>query len=365
MTARVIMLGAGPAGLAFAYRYGTGATILEKGRVVGGLSRSIELFDGIFDVGGHSFHTPDLEVRQLVEDLMGEDWHEQPRDARVWFRGEVIPYPFQHHYEQLADRKLVEGFRQFNPDPACVAGSKNFDEWIQNRFGPELSRHFMLPYNRKLWAHDLKTMSCDWVGERVATERAHTDPSTSLAPERRPLQPDSRVAYPKEGGFGAIFEALARKCSHVELGENVVRIDLKDKIVTSQSGESWQWDKLVSTMPLPMLLATLTTCPERLRRMAADLRAVSLKIVMLLVRRPETDPPQRIYVADHGIPAHKIAFNHMSSPALSARSQHAIMCEVSYSETKPPLPERELIDAMTAWLESAGYLATRDHLIAS
>ena len=60
------MLGAGPAGLAFAYRYGRGAVVLERSREVGGLSRSIEIDDGIFDIGGHSFHTPHEEVRDLV-----------------------------------------------------------------------------------------------------------------------------------------------------------------------------------------------------------------------------------------------------------------------------------------------------------
>ena len=35
-------------------------------------------------------------------------------------------------------------------------------------FGAGIARHFLLPYNRKLWKTDLREMSADWAGERVA-----------------------------------------------------------------------------------------------------------------------------------------------------------------------------------------------------
>ena len=188
-----VVIGAGPAGLAFAHRYGGGAVVLESLPEVGGLSRSIEIGDGVFDIGGHSFHTPHREVRDLVTTVMGDALSEQQRDARVWFGGELIPYPFQHHFERLGDRRVVDACRGHRADPAAVAASRDFEEWILRRFGDGVAEHFMLPYNRKLWARDLKVMSCEWVVERVATDR----PAASAAEkERRPLQSDSRVAYP-------------------------------------------------------------------------------------------------------------------------------------------------------------------------
>ena len=42
----------------------------------------------------------------------------------------------------------------------------NFEEFILKSFGPGISEHFMLPYNRKLWGRDLKRMAADWTSER-------------------------------------------------------------------------------------------------------------------------------------------------------------------------------------------------------
>lgn len=363
MNARIVVLGAGPAGLAFAHRYGAGSVVLEKAAEVGGLSRSIEIGDGVFDIGGHSFHTPHAEVLELVRGLMAGAWHQQPRDARVWVGGELIPYPFQHHFERLADQDMVRACRGHAADPARVARSAHFEEWILNRFGAGVAHHFMLPYNRKLWARDLRGMACDWVGQRVATERV--DPGTAARPERRPLQSDSHVAYPAEGGFGAIFEALARQCPRIELDQEVVRIDAQNRLVHTRAGQTWRWDRLVSTMPLPALLRCLGDCPADLLCRADELQAVSLKILMLLVRLRNRAVPQRIYIADPGIPPHKVAFNHTSSPALAGRPHHAIMCEVSYSADKPAPPDDDLLRATVGWLADGGYLAGPQDVAAS
>lgn len=364
MKPRVVVIGAGPAGLAFAARYGENAIVLERSHTVGGLSRSIQIRDGIFDIGGHSFHTPHENVRELIQTIMQDKLHQQPRDARVWFQGETISYPFQQHYTQLGDKVVVADCHHRH-DPDVVAASKNFEEWIINRFGPGTARHFMLPYNRKLWARDLSEMSCDWVRERIVTEKSDFRIGDNQAPERQPLQSDSWVGYPTEGGFGSIFQSLAKRCKTIEFGNGITQIDGERRVAISGSGRSWNWEHLVSTMPLPALLDAICSCPERLRQLSAMLKAVSLKILMLLIKKPVRNVPQRIYICDPNVPSHKIAFNHTSSPQLAERLHHAVMCEVSYSDHKPCLPDAELRTGMIDWLYHAGYLADRADVVES
>src|SRR5690606_32002903 len=143
-------------------------------------------------------------------------------------------------------------------------------------------------------------------GQRVATDRT-IKPGASA--ERQPLQSDSRVAYPAHGGFGTIFEALAGRCRHIELGQEVVHIDLDRRRVHCRNGRSWPWRRIVSTLPLPELLRSLSDCPPHLMRLATGLQAVSLKVLLLLVRLRDRDVPQRVYIADPAIPPHKVAFN--------------------------------------------------------
>jgi protoporphyrinogen oxidase len=350
MSAGTLVLGAGPAGLAFAHKYGRGAVVLEKSREVGGLSRSIEIEDGVFDIGGHSFHTPHHNVLALVRGLMKEGWHEQPRDARVWVSGQLIPYPFQRHYEMLDDQTIVEECRGHVLDSNSVAGSGHFEEWIYRRFGNGVAENFMLPYNRKLWACDLKDMDCEWVIERVVTDSGGNRGTPAAHPARRPLQSDSQVAYPAKGGFGAIFVALAAQCDHIEFGEEVVQIDPAKRTVHTAAGRVWPWEKMVSTIPLPLLLGCIKDCPDHVVELGSMLRAVSLKVLLVLARLRDERVPQRIYIADPAIPPHKVAFNHTSSPNLSERRNHAITCEVSYSPGKPAKSDAELMNVTVDWL---------------
>src|SRR5262245_11804177 len=98
---QVIVLGAGPAGVAAGLALGERGLVLEARQTVGGLCQTIELDGAVFDLGGHSFHTPHAAVRELVFDAL--PMYEQKREARCYSHGVVIPYPFQEYFQQLPD----------------------------------------------------------------------------------------------------------------------------------------------------------------------------------------------------------------------------------------------------------------------
>ena len=83
MADELLIVGAGPAGLATAIGYAGPSRILEQSDGVGGLCRSLEFGGAVFDIGGHSFHSPHAEVTALVEALMSGRWTRQRRDAGV------------------------------------------------------------------------------------------------------------------------------------------------------------------------------------------------------------------------------------------------------------------------------------------
>jgi len=43
-----------------------------------------------------------------------------------------------------------------------------FNEFIHAVFGDGIAKHFMKPYNFKVWAHPPEMMNKEWIGERVA-----------------------------------------------------------------------------------------------------------------------------------------------------------------------------------------------------
>ncbi len=290
---------------------------------------------------------------------MGANWHEQPRDARVAIGDRLIPYPFQHHFAELGDPGITAACEGHRPDPERVAASANLEEWIRHQFGAGVAEHFMLPYNRKLWAHDLRDIAVSWVDQRIPSASSAPAPTAKPTGQRTPLVGGSLVGYPREGGFGAIFAALAARCDRIELDQEAVAIDVQRRQVTTASGAVRPYRTLVSTMPLPLLLARLSECPAQLLQLVASLKAVSLKVAMLLVTLDQGKVPQRVYVPDADVPGHKIAFNHCSSPTLADRPHHAVTCEISYSATKPVPDDDRLIARMMDWLVDMGFV--RDH----
>jgi protoporphyrinogen oxidase len=351
----LLIIGAGPAGLALARHYSGNKRLVERESEVGGLCRSFEMGGGVFDIGGHSFHTPHAEVDHFVRTLMGKNWNVQPRDARVYFNGELIPYPFQQNFDKLRDINVIEECRhgaRSDPD-----GAANFEDWIVARFGAGVATHFMLPYNRKLWARDLRRMSCEWVGERVADSSVRN--SAKDIGKRRPLQSNSWIGYPAHGGFGEIYKTMAKGCGPIEFNCNVIRIDPNEKTLECKDGRVWHWGRLASTMPVPLLLKSIQGTPPSLQERADQLESVALRVLMILVANPLPNAPQRIYVSHPAIPLHKAAFNHTSSESLRQRPMHAIMCEISHSTEKPLPSDVALESATTEWLLDAGLVPSR------
>ncbi len=318
-----IVIGAGPAGIGAALALGDEALVLERSGDAGGLSATITLKGAVFDLGGHSFHTPHAHVRELVFGALPME--ERRREAWCHVKGEWIPYPFQQHFESLHDAALVAECRDGLRQAGGGGVARNFDEHIESRFGPGIAKHFMRPYNEKLWGRDLTRLEAAWTSERVAPSSAGQ--SMGDGGKRAPLRSDERVAYPARGGFGEIFSALAKRVSRVRYGETVARIE-PGHVVTG-SGERIACRHVVSTMPLPSLLAVIPDVPEKLRASVNQLVALPLALVMIALDGRLESRRQRAYNADPEFPGHKIALNHNSSSYLEGLPHHGILVEVS------------------------------------
>jgi UDP-galactopyranose mutase len=355
-----LVIGGGPAGLAVAHQLSSNVIVLEKERDVGGLCRSITQDGGVFDIGGHSFHTPHPDVFALVDGVLDGGLYRQVRDARVYSHGALLPYPFQQNFDRIPDRDVVreceEGLAASSGD---ASGAADFEEYIIRKFGSGIAKHFMLPYNRKLWARDIKRISCEWTSERVAGARGAKESFDEQGGKRKPLQADTLVGYPRQGGFEEIFRAMARDLPDVRVGSEVARIDPERRTVETTRGEVISWKFLVSTMPIPLLVRTIEDIPAEIIRAADLLEYMSLRVELILVgRRLETDI-QRVYVADPDVPPHKIALNHNSSDSLRQRPVHAIMAEVSISPEKP-VDVDQIAPVTIDFLASLGILESPD-----
>jgi len=84
----ITIIGAGIAGLTAGYHLsqkGMKVTVVEKEDRPGGLARSFQYGDYIFDVGPHRFHTDDQTVLRFIKMILARDYLLIPRSSGVYF----------------------------------------------------------------------------------------------------------------------------------------------------------------------------------------------------------------------------------------------------------------------------------------
>ena len=327
-----LIIGAGPAGLGVALGLNRDYLILERKSDLGGISGTIEIEGAFFDIGGHSFHTPHPEVRDLV--FQSLEMFSQKRDARCFAADQMIPYPFQKNFRRLSASAIVEDCAR-GLENLKTGEARHYEEFIHHRFGEGIAKHFMLPYNQKLWGRDLKRLTANWTAERVAAPEGVKEKFSTEGGQRKPLQDDTVVSYPARGGFGEIFKALGKNISEIHFKTGVEKIDPVEKSVLTTDGRIFTYENLISTMPLTEIFNLLPDVPQPLRSEIHELEALSLKVVLVVINHSIDTEIQRVYSADPKIAAHKTAMNHNSSDYLRSLPQHGIMAEVSYSAEKP------------------------------
>lgn len=330
---KYIVVGSGPAGIGVSLGLEKDYLVLESENTVGGFSTTIEINGAIFDYGGHSFHTPHPEVKDMVFNSL--EMFEQKRNAQCYSDGDFIPYPFQKNFKSLSNKLIVDECEQgLELLERNSENASNFEEFIEKRFGAGIAKHFMLPYNRKLWGRDLRRLAADWTNERVAAPAGTNEKFDTTGGLRKPLQSDTNVAYPAKGGFGEIFKALSRKLTNVQLNQRVVKIDPKSKTVVSMDGTIYGYDYLVSTLPVTEIVNIIEGLPIEMIKMTKKLDYLSLQLGLIVVNHAVDTDIQRIYSAEEIIPAHKTAINHNSSDYLRKLPKHGIMMEISEGPEK-------------------------------
>lgn len=335
MNTKNIVIGAGPSGIGVGLSLKKDCLILEKSTSVGGFSKSLEINGAVFDYGGHSFHTPHPEVRDLVFNSL--DMYEQKRNAKCFVDGEIIPYPFQKNFRELKNKDIIkecsDGLLNLESN-INKSDFDNFEDFILKRFGNGISEHFMLPYNKKLWGRDLKRMAADWTSSRVAAPEGIKEKFDLTGGKRKPLQSDTSVAYPAKGGFGEIYTAIGKKLDNVKFKSSVKKIDIKSKTVFTEDGKSYKYENLISSISIIDFLKMIDGVPKKIIDLSNQLDYLSMILGLVVVNHPIDTEIQRFYSADKRIVSHKTAMNHNSSDYLRKLPHHGIMMEISTGPEK-------------------------------
>lgn len=343
---RVVILGAGPCGLACAdelKRLGHPAwTLLEAAPVPGGLGSSVVDPAGFtWDLGGHVVFSHFGEFDRLLAELFtaGELLHHD-RSSCIRFRDRWVPYPFQQHLHHLPAEDaeacghdlLLACQRREQQLPADA----DFATWLHGTYGSGLVERFFGPYNSKVWAMTPEQMASSWVAERVAPADAG-EVLAALAGTARPARrwgPNATFAFPARGGTGEIWRRLAARLdARLRTGARVVAVDPAARTVTLAGGEHIGFDHLVATGPLDRLAAITVGAPDTVRAAAGRLRHTMVAMVGLGYRASTTDERSWLYFPQAEVPFYRATnfskYAPANVPGADTQAFSAWMTEIS------------------------------------
>lgn len=370
---RILILGAGPTGLGAGYRLRElgyrNFTIVDRHPYVGGLSHSFTDPQGFtWDIGGHVMFSHYDYYDRVFERLMGDEFTLNDRESWVRIMDRWVPYPFQNNirylpreaaYECLSG--LIKAQGRSGGAAAATASAANFGEFIDAVFGEGISRHFMRPYNFKVWAHPPEMMDKKWIGERVAVidvDRALKN--VLLEQDDYGWGPNNRFKFPLRGGTGEFYRRFAPVLEgHIQLSRTAASIDHHRKTVRFEDGGEELYDILVSTAPLDVLCRSmLAAAPDRIRDAAGRLRHSGGYMVGIGIRRPCPSTKSWMYFPESNCPFYRVTYLSNYSPHMTPDKDryYSLLCETSDSEFKPVDGGRivqETIDGLVA----AGLLA--------
>jgi UDP-galactopyranose mutase len=358
-----VIIGAGLSGLSAAYHMGSGNKLLERESEVGGLCRSVTTKGYTFDLAPHIFFTGSQYVNGLVNELLNGDLIKQRRRAYIYLLSTYVEYPFEvnlHGLPQGVIDECIEGARN-RPD----IQPRNFMEWIRATMGESVARHYMVPYNEKIWKYPLKEMSIDWVAGRVPAPSVEEMVKGAQGKVEREYGPNAYFQYPRVGGIGAIPTAFAKRVTDISLNSNVHEIRHNGKrldVLYTRNGEPkrLEADRVLSSVPLPELVKMIKSTPEEVIRASERLVSNSLACFNIGVDRETISDKHWLYFPEKEYIFNRISFPMNLSPETTPKGKSNIVVEVTYRGAKPDPEETKA--KVREGLIHAGILRENDKL---
>lgn len=336
--ARTIIIGAGLTGLSAAYHLEqkgyTNLLILEQESNIGGLCRSVSDGGFTFDYTGHFLHLNNPYVSQLVASIIGFDFfNEIARRSFIFSNNTFTPYPFQMHLHGLPIDTCVDCIEGFITRPCTKRKPHSFHDWVMHNFGAGFGKHFFFPYQQKIFDYDVRKLQASWTGRFVPSTSLRSIIAGTITPHTQDaVGYNATFFYPKTPGIATFIEAFARHVqSPIITNTKVTHIDLTKKVITCADGSTHEYEQIISTMPLDLLIASINDTPTTLFCAArGKLQCTSVININLGLREPLPTNKHWVYYPEATSPWYRLGYPHAICPAAAPAQSSSVSLEISH-----------------------------------
>lgn len=389
---RVVIIGAGPAGLSTAYELAKSdefdITVLELESFVGGISRTVNYKNNRMDIGGHRFFTKNERVSNVWHEIMplqskpsmddvllnrkieldpnGADPEtsdvvilKRNRVSRIYFIKKFFDYPISMKMRTFINmgfwRTMKAGFGYIG-SVIHKRKENSLEDFYINRFGKPLYRLFFESYTEKLWGVHPSKLSADWGAQRVkglSLWKTFTNAITKPFKKNKKKVETSLIEqfeYPKFGPgqfYSLLAEDVKKKGVKIVYNAEVSKLELDgnnvSKVIT-KDGQSFDADYVVSSMPIKDLFSAIgedktskesfeiaTTLPYR------DFITVGVLVNKLKIKNKtkiptlnELVPDTWIYVQERDVTMGRIQIFNNWSPYMVNDPLHTVWIGLEY-----------------------------------
>jgi protoporphyrinogen oxidase len=367
----ILIVGGGLAGLSTAHHLqGLPCRIMEKEPEAGGLCRSYQKAGFTFDYTGHLLHFRQAAIKALVERLLPTQLEKHTRRSYVYSHQTYTEYPFQvntYGLPQEVVRDCLLGF--IDTLTQREAGQSNqgcsFKDWILDSLGEGIAKHFMIPFNEKLWQIPLEELTADWVSWLVPKPELRDVINGALGIKDKAFGYNPSFLYPAKGGIQALPQAFLPSVRDIAYEHELLEVDTTRRRAVFRAGRNGQrtqdYEVLVSTIPLPDLVQRCTDLPLFIREAATALRWVSVYSVNLGIARERISDKHWIYFPERNYPFYRAGFPMNFSPELGRPGCSSLYVEISHLPDEN-IPPDQLIERVRIGLEQAGILRRDDEI---
>ena len=309
---KVCILGAGPAGLSFALKLikaNYKVILIEKSSQVGGMCRSLNLWDVKVDLGPHRFITYDEEVDTFWHQYAGECVR-ITRKTSILFESLFFDYPINliNLFKNFPLIKIFGSLISYLSTFFVTSrrGTNDLESWLIKSYGKYLYLLFIKSYSERLWGLPCKKISSDFAKQRIQGISLVDIIKKIILPKYQKKTFTQFFDYPLEG-TGSVYENMAKEFKsyggEILFNDYVTEISLAtvsqgkykvSRIYTANKREI-TCDYLCSTIPLSEFFSLIYPLKKKL---TDNLRFRSTILVYLKVDKTDLFKDNWIYIND-------------------------------------------------------------------
>lgn len=330
---KVLIIGAGPAGLTAAYELlterqsGSPAVdndyeviVFEESESMGGISRTVNYNGNRMDMGGHRFFSKVPEVNEWWAKMLPEQGFasyddillnrsmpvaahgpnpekedrvmlNRNRVSRIYFNKKFFDYPISLKFETFKNMGLgttiIVGF-SYLKSLIHKRKENSLEDFYINRFGKKLYSMFFENYTENLWGRNPSEIAPDWGAQRVkglSIIAIIKDVFGKMLPDKQNRKVETSLIeqfkYPKLGP-GQLWDVTAEEVT--KLGGKILKNSkvtgfIKDdnNHITALTYEhegatfTMEGDIFISSMPVRDLVGGMNDVPAKIAEIAAGL----------------------------------------------------------------------------------------------